>query len=72
MKRIVCYGDSNTWGYTPGTGARYPEDVRWTGRLQRALGPGYAVVEEGLNGRTTIMRTRPTRTATAKNICGPA
>ncbi len=54
MKRIVCYGDSNTWGYTPGTGARYPEDVRWTGRLQRALGPDYAVIEEGMNGRTTI------------------
>ena len=28
-------------------------DVRWTGRLQRLLGDGYEVVEEGLNGRTT-------------------
>ena len=21
-KRVVCYGDSHTWGYVPGTGER--------------------------------------------------
>ena len=52
-KRVMCFGDSNTWGYTPITGARYPEDVRYTGVLQQALGADYRVVEEGLNGRTT-------------------
>ena len=63
MKRILCYGDSNTWGYDPvetGTegsaAARFPEDVRWTGVLQRQLGPGYRVLEEGLNGRTTAFQ----------------
>ncbi len=54
MKRILCYGDSNTWGYIGTTGERYPEDVRWTGVLQKLLGPGYTVIEEGLNGRTTV------------------
>lgn len=53
-KRIVCFGDSNTWGFIPGSGQRYDENTRWTGRLQTLLGYGYAVVEAGLNGRTTI------------------
>ncbi len=54
MKTILCYGDSNTWGFEPGTRARYPRTIRWTGQLQGLLGSGYAVVEEGLNGRTTV------------------
>ncbi len=53
MKRVLCYGDSNTWGYDPGTGKRYAPDVRWTGVLANRLGPDYQVLEEGLNGRTT-------------------
>lgn len=52
-KTIVCYGDSNTWGYTPGSGVRFDEDTRWTGRLQKLLGEGYRVVECGMNARTT-------------------
>lgn len=54
MKTILCYGDSNTWGYTPSTGVRYAPDVRWTGVLQRLLGGSYRVLEAGLTGRTTI------------------
>ena len=53
MKRVLCYGDSNTWGYDPGTGKRYAPDVRWTGVLANRLGPDYQVLEEGLNGRAT-------------------
>ena|SRR3990167_9341001 len=60
MKNILCYGDSNTWGYIPGKGnietmymERYPRDIRWTGRLQKLLGDDFYVIEEGLNGRTT-------------------
>lgn len=52
-KTIVCYGDSNTWGYTPGSGVRFDEHTRWTGRLQDLLGEGYHVVECGMNARTT-------------------
>ena len=54
MKTILCYGDSNTRGYTPGTGERFPREVRWPGVLRRELGDGYEVIEEGLDGRTTV------------------
>jgi lysophospholipase L1-like esterase len=54
MKTILCYGDSNTWGYNPATAERFARDVRWTGILRRELGDGYHVIEEGLNGRTTV------------------
>lgn len=54
MKTVLCYGDSNTYGFNPSNGFRYPENVRWTGRLQSALGDGYKIIEEGCNGRTTI------------------
>ena len=54
MKTILCYGDSNTYGYDPSCGLRYPENIRWTGRLAKILGSEYKIVEEGCNGRTTI------------------
>lgn len=54
MKTVLCYGDSNTYGFNPLNGFRFPEDVRWTGRLQSALGEEYKIIEEGCNGRTTI------------------
>lgn len=54
MVTVLCYGDSNTFGYIPETGMRYPRDVRYPGRLQKLLGDDYAVIEEGCNGRTTI------------------
>ncbi|MFN2270036.1 MAG: SGNH/GDSL hydrolase family protein [Anaerolineae bacterium] len=54
MKTILCYGDSNTWGYSPSTQDRYGRDERWGGVLRNALGEGYLVIEEGLGGRTTV------------------
>jgi hypothetical protein len=54
MRTVLCYGDSNTWGYEPATGNRFPEDVRWPGVLARELGNGFRVIEEALNGRTTV------------------
>ena len=58
MKTILCYGDSNTWGAAPLVSfddvRRFDIDVRWPGTLRRRLGDGYWVVEEGLNGRTTV------------------
>ena len=53
-KRIVCFGDSNTWGYRAEDGSRFDDDVRWTGRLRQLLGEDYTVIEEGQNGRTTV------------------
>jgi lysophospholipase L1-like esterase len=54
MYELMCFGDSNTWGYSPESKERFPRDARWTGVLQKALGPDYSVVEEGQNGRTTV------------------
>jgi lysophospholipase L1-like esterase len=68
MKTILCYGDSNTWGYNP-RGGRYDHTIRWpmvmasllngnTANLPGMGGPekpAYWVVEEGLNGRTTCL-----------------
>ena len=50
MRRILCYGDSNTFGYNPHSywGGPYPDDVRWTGILQSN---GWDVVNCGQNGR---------------------
>ena len=54
MKEILCFGDSNTWGYDPRDKGRYGHGARWTSLLQRNLGQAYRVIEEGLNGRTTV------------------
>lgn len=52
---IICYGDSNTWGYVPGSdGARFPSNVRWPGVLSKLLRTNYRITEEGLCGRTTV------------------
>lgn len=58
QKVILCYGDSNTWGYVPLTNqmqqkSRHSRNERWTGLLQILLGSNYYIIEEGLNGRTT-------------------
>ena len=49
--KIVCFGDSNTYGFDPrlGSSGRYTKDVRWTGLLDAH--DGFSVVNEGLNGR---------------------
>lgn len=51
---IVCFGDSNTFGYNPSNGFRYDKKTRWTGVLQNLLGKNFNIIEEGLTGRTTI------------------
>lgn len=54
MKTIVCFGDSNTWGYNPISEERHDYEDRWTTVLQRELGTDFLVIPEGLNGRTTV------------------
>ena len=49
---VLCYGDSNTYGYDPISGKRHGENVRWPMVLQKLLGSRYRIVEEGCNGRT--------------------
>ena len=59
MISVLCYGDSNTYGFIPGSGGRYPENVRYPGKLAMLLGEGYRVIEEGCNGRTALCNEEP-------------
>ncbi|SEM04950.1 Lysophospholipase L1 [Variovorax sp. YR750] len=56
-KRIMCFGDSLTWGWKPTLAGvpveRYRKEERWTGVLAGKLGDGFEIIEEGLSGRTT-------------------
>jgi lysophospholipase L1-like esterase len=56
-KRILCFGDSLTWGWIPVAEGmpteRHAPRKRWTGVLADRLGDGWTVVEEGLSARTT-------------------
>ena len=55
MKNILCFGDSNTYGYDYRTGGRLPTDQRWSGILSEELPEGqFNVIEAGRNGRTTV------------------
>lgn len=58
MKRVLCYGDSNTFGMAPLRHAddlrRYGPDERWPSLMQAALGSGWSVIAEGQPGRTTV------------------
>jgi lysophospholipase L1-like esterase len=54
VKTIVCFGDSNTWGFDPLQGSRFDIHQRWPGVLRNALSTEYWVVEEGMGGRTVV------------------
>ena len=51
---ILCFGDSNTYGYRPDGTGRFDENTRWTSLLQKKLGTEHRIIEEGLCGRTTV------------------
>ena len=68
----MCFGDSNTWGFDPTDGSRYPDTIRWTALLQAKLGDGYQVIEEGLNGRTTVFDYRDRFGKNGKEYLRPA
>lgn len=53
-KTILCFGDSNTHGYDSATGGRFDEYHRYPCLLEKYLGSGFLVREEGLSGRTTV------------------
>lgn len=54
MIRIMCFGDSNTWGFNPETSQRYDNKTRWPQVMINELGTAYELIEEGMNGRTTV------------------
>lgn len=49
--RMLCYGDSNTYGYDPRGffGGRYPAESRWVDILAEKT--GWPIQNEGQNGR---------------------
>lgn len=38
LKRILCYGDSNTWGFMGESGERFDEQTRWPCLLEQLTG----------------------------------
>ena len=52
MKKILCYGDSNTFGYNPTDGSRFDDKTRWTAILKENLGSDFEIIEEGACDRT--------------------
>ena len=52
-KRIMFYGDSNTFGYDPKAffGGRYSADIRWTDVVERHMEGRIDVIARGMNGR---------------------
>ncbi|MGI6118076.1 MAG: GDSL-type esterase/lipase family protein [Bilifractor sp.] len=53
MKKVLFYGDSNTYGYDPRSyyGGRYPEEVRWTCRLREMAAGKWQIAADAMNGR---------------------
>ena len=47
--KILCFGDSNTWGYDPSDKFGQHYCPRWTDLLAKET--GWTVVNEGVNGR---------------------
>ena len=54
MKKILCFGDSNVYGYIPKTGGRYPDNIRWSGLLKNCFKNQYKIIELGCNNRVTF------------------
>lgn len=55
LKTVLCFGDSNTYGFIPGAeNGRFAREVRWPRVMEAELGGAVEVIEEGLCGRTTV------------------
>lgn len=52
MKKILCFGDSNTYGFIAESGKRYDKNTRWPGVLQTLS--EFEIIEAGCNNRTAF------------------
>lgn len=66
--KVLCFGDSNTWGYIPGSGRRYGQTQRWCGVLRQKLGKDCQVFEDGVPGRRVAGGVLP-RWNGSKSFC---
>lgn len=55
MKKVLCFGDSNTYGFVPEKCTRYDKNTRWTGVLQALCGSDFSIIEAGCNNRTAFV-----------------
>lgn len=51
MKKILCFGDSNTWGHDPRDGSKLAKP--WPELLSEKL-PDCEIIQDGVCGRTTV------------------
>ena len=68
--RMLCYGDSNTYGYDPRGffGDRYPKESRWVDILVQRT--GWQIQNEGQNGRE--IPSRPFQYQRAGELLSPS
>jgi len=72
VRTILCYGDSNTWGFVPASeDERFGPDVRWPRLMASQLGRDFDVVEAGLNGRTTVFERLPRPFRSGRDLIVP-
>ena len=55
MKKILCFGDSNTFGFNPENGRRYDSNTRWTKVLEHLTYQKFKIIEAGCNNRTAFV-----------------
>ncbi len=68
MKKILCFGDSNTFGFNPTDYSRYDKNIRWTGLLAEFLGSDFEIIEEGLNNRHCFTQIDMGKEYTGTNV----
>lgn len=68
MRKILCFGDSNTFGFNPANGARLGADARWSGILQTLCRGKFEIVEAGCNNRTAFSKNPAGREFTGIEI----
>ena len=54
MKKVLCFGDSNTFGFIPENGGRYDKNTRWPGILSSLGAQNFKIIEAGCNNRTAF------------------
>lgn len=54
MKKVLCFGDSNVYGFIPKNGQRYDKNTRWTGILEQYSHNKFDIIEAGCNNRSRI------------------
>lgn len=54
MVTVLCFGDSNTWGFVPNENRRYKSSERWPGLIRQYLPEEWHIAEEGQPGRTCL------------------